>query len=229
MGKTNGLVGGVTGKIGNVVGYYRRGKFLARAYNPNTTNVRSLGQRLQRARFKTITNLLYGARSLYNVGFYMAAPSYQRGFCLKACMDAVTAVTPDEVTVDYSKLQLSADQLGVVLQSTAASAAAGKVTFTNVLPDSSFVDDLPEEYSIAANLKVMVGLYCPTLSQWKSAIADYTDAASIEVTCDESWKGEKVHCYAFIVDNPERVLVENGSPAMVSATVYAGEVTVANA
>lgn len=227
MGKTNGLVGGVTGKIGNVVGYYRRGKYLARAYNPHTTNVNSIGQRLQRARFKSCSEFLAGARSIYNLGFYYAAPSYQRVTMLKDCMEAFTATTPQDVTVDYSKVVVSRPQLEVTLTSSVSSTESGKVSVANVLPDSSFVDDLPEEYSIAANLKVMVALYCPGKNAWKRSIAAYADAASMEITVDADWSGEKIHAYACIVDYPERVLTDEGTPAMVSATAYAGEVTVA--
>ena len=227
MGKTNGLVGGVTGKIGNVIGYFRRGKFLARAYNPHTTNVNSLGQRKQRARFKAVSNFLAGARSIYNLGFYYAAPSYQRVTMVKDCMDAFTAVTPQNVTVDYSKIKISRPQLEVTLTSAAASTEAGKVAVTNVLPASTFVEELPAEYGDAANLKVMVALYCPSKNAWKRAIADYADAASMEITVDADWSGEKVHAYACIVDYPERVLTEEGMPAMVSETAYAGEVSVA--
>jgi hypothetical protein len=89
------------------------------------------------------------------------------------------------------------------------------------------VDELPAEYGDAANLKVMVALYCPSKNAWKRSIADYADAGSMEVACPADWSGEKVHAYAFIVDYPERVLVEDGKPAMVSETAYAGEVSVA--
>lgn len=48
MGQTNGLTGGVTGKIGSMVFYYRNGKYVAREYIRHPNNPKSELQRVQR-------------------------------------------------------------------------------------------------------------------------------------------------------------------------------------
>lgn len=48
MGRTNGLTGGVTGKVGNWVFYYRNGKYVAREYISKINNPKSERQVKQR-------------------------------------------------------------------------------------------------------------------------------------------------------------------------------------
>lgn len=48
MGKAVGLIGGISGKVGNVVYYYRNGVQVARVYVPNPGNPKSQGQTAQR-------------------------------------------------------------------------------------------------------------------------------------------------------------------------------------
>lgn len=50
MGKAVGMIGGISGKVGNVVYYYRNGVQVARVYVPNPGNPKSAGQTAQRLR-----------------------------------------------------------------------------------------------------------------------------------------------------------------------------------
>lgn len=52
MGTINGVIGGITGKVGNMVFFYRNGKYVSREYIPNPSNpqtARQSGQRLKMA------------------------------------------------------------------------------------------------------------------------------------------------------------------------------------
>lgn len=51
MARTNGLTGGITGKVGSMVFYYRDGKYIARQYIPNPSNPKSVRQVIQRLKF----------------------------------------------------------------------------------------------------------------------------------------------------------------------------------
>lgn len=48
MGSINGVIGGITGKVGNMVFYYRNGKYVAREYIPRPSNPKTEGQSSQR-------------------------------------------------------------------------------------------------------------------------------------------------------------------------------------
>ena len=48
MGRTNGIIGGITGKVGTMVFYYRNGQYVAREYIAKPTNPKTAGQNIQR-------------------------------------------------------------------------------------------------------------------------------------------------------------------------------------
>lgn len=48
MASTNGIIGGITGKLGNAVFFYRNGKYVAREYISKPSNPKSTAQQVQR-------------------------------------------------------------------------------------------------------------------------------------------------------------------------------------
>ena len=49
-----GILGGFSGRVGTVVGYYRRGAWFVRAYQPHIKDRQSAAQLEQRSRFKAM-------------------------------------------------------------------------------------------------------------------------------------------------------------------------------
>ena len=226
MGKTNGLVGGVTGKFGNIVTYYRRGKHLGRAYNSKTTNVKSRLQQRQRARWKVLMAFLRPALSLLRIGFEFRNPSYQLPFAIKANMPFITNSNPSDTEIQYNEIQLSDGMFDKFADVTAApSSASNNVKFT-LTEDDSFRSFLPAEYDNATGT-VYLACYCPTEKKWAFGLpyGENELGTEMQIGCPASFIGSTVHVYAFLALGAERVLGE-GIPSYCSATMYVGSVEV---
>ena len=226
MAKTNGLVGGVTGKVGNVIGYYRRGKFLARAYNPHTTNVRSRLQRWQRARWTKLMDFLRPSLSLLRIGFEFRNPSYQLPFAMKTNMPFVTSSSPQDIDISFAEIQLSDGMFDKFADVTGAPSSENNVVKFTLTEDSSFKSFLPAEYNNAEG-KVYVACYNPDENKW--VIGKTYDESQMgrqmEITCPALFIGTTVHIYAFLALGAERVLGD-GIPSYCSKTLYVGSVEV---
>lgn len=225
MAKTNGLVGGVTGKIGNIIGYYRRGKFLARAYNPHTTNVRSRLQRLQRARWIFLMDMLRGALSIIRIGYRYDTPGYELPNAMKANMPFVSTDSPEEMEFTFDQMKLSNgkfESFGVAgaITSTESSLSIG---FTK---DESFTDELPADYANVNTSVVKIGVYCPTQNKWIDESIGWNEVSkSLQISIPNTLIGETVHVYGFLAIPPTRIL-GSGMPDYCSETMYLGSTTI---
>ena len=72
-----GILGGFSGRVGTVVGYYRRGGWYVRAYQPNIRDRRSAAQLEQRSRFKAMIQFASPATPVLRVGLRQAAADWQ--------------------------------------------------------------------------------------------------------------------------------------------------------
>ena len=68
-----GILGGFSGRVGTVVGYYRRGGWYVRAYQPHIKDRRSEAQLAQRSRFKAMIQFASQATGVLRVGLREAA------------------------------------------------------------------------------------------------------------------------------------------------------------
>ncbi len=68
-----GILGGFSGRVGTVVGYYRRGGWYVRAYQPHIKDRRSEAQLAQRGRFKAMIQFASQATGVLRVGLREAA------------------------------------------------------------------------------------------------------------------------------------------------------------
>ena len=68
-----GILGGFSGRVGTVVGYYRRGGWYVRAYQPHIKDRRSEAQLQQRGRFKAMIQFASQATGVLRVGLREAA------------------------------------------------------------------------------------------------------------------------------------------------------------
>lgn len=229
MAKTNGLVGGVTGKIGNVIGYYRRGKYLARAYNPHTTNVRSKLQRFQRLRWTMLMAFLRQSLSALRVGFHYDAPGYELPRAMKANMPFINGTNEFDIEIDLDKVQLSAGQFENPVTLTGdMTSASGKITF-NALISQDYRSYLPTEYD-NGEAKYYVGVYNSDDKKWYiNTPLDGGDFGNgTEITVPADFVGKMCNVFVFVAIEPERVLgIEGGIPEYCSTTKNLGSVTVA--
>ena len=72
-----GILGGFSGRVGTVVGYYRRGAWFVRAYQPHIKDRKSAAQLEQRSRFKAMIQFASPATPVLRVGLRQVAADQQ--------------------------------------------------------------------------------------------------------------------------------------------------------
>lgn len=219
MAKTNGLVGGVTGKIGNVIGYYRRGNFLARAYNPHTTNARTRLQRLQRTRWITLMDFLRPSLPTLKIGFGYVKPSYELPFAMKANMPAAV-VDSDNVSIDYSKVKFSNEDANILSEITHSSLDGTTLT-VEVATNIDILDSLPAEYQDQENGSIRVLVIDERDGSIRMNDGRLNYDSSVEIDFETAPTPAKLHIYAFPFVRPDRVLEGDGIRAICGPTQYA--------
>ncbi|WP_416865920.1 MAG: DUF6266 family protein [Imperialibacter sp.] len=132
MGKiSQGVLGGFSGKVGNVVGGTWKGIDYMRIKPANVTNPRTEGQVDQRSKFSTVLRFLQPMTDFLRVGFkqyankmtqFNAAMSYNLN-------NAITGAYPNFM-VDYASALVSRGNLTGVANGAASSPSAGNVEVT---------------------------------------------------------------------------------------------------
>ena len=131
MGKiSQGILGGLSGKVGNVIGGSWKGIDYIRIKPSSVANPRTEGQVNQRNRFTVTLEFLQSIKPFIKQGYkslaikkteFNAAMSY-------ILNNAVTGVAPN-FTVDYTAALVSRGGLSGVLNGTTDLTTAGEVTF----------------------------------------------------------------------------------------------------
>lgn len=217
MGKiSNGILGGVSGKIGNVVGSSWKGidylKTLPASYSDAKTDV----QISNRSKFQTVVRFLQPLTEVIRVGFkalavkksaFNAATSY-------TYHNAATGTYPN-VSIDYSKVMMSKGSLRGADNANATSFAAGKLNVS--WEDNSGLS------SASSNDAVMVVAYHPELEDaFYHLNAASRGDSSVELDLPQSYSGSEVQVYLSFF------AVNGGSAASksVSNSAYLGAVTI---
>jgi hypothetical protein len=132
MGKiAQGVLGGFSGKVGNIVGGTWKGIDYMRIKPANVSNPKTQGQLDQRSKFSTVLKFLQPLTDFLKVGFklyaikmtqFNSAMSYNLN-------NAITGTYPN-FTIDYTKALVSRGSLVGAAGAAAASSSAGVVEFT---------------------------------------------------------------------------------------------------
>ncbi len=213
MGKINqGILGGFSGKVGNVIGGNWKGIDYMRVKPANVANPQTEGQVDQRTKFSTVLQFLQPLKDFVKVGYKnyaikMTQFNSAMSYILK---NAVTGSYPN-FTIDYATALISRGSLAGVLNGTAASSAAGSVEFT--------WGDNTSESNASATDKAMILAYNST----KGEAIFVTDGAarnagSQSLTVPDDFSGDSVECFIAF-------LSEDG--ISVANSKYVGSVTVA--
>ncbi|MEQ9287692.1 MAG: DUF6266 family protein [Cyclobacteriaceae bacterium] len=212
MGKiSQGVLGGFSGKVGNVVGGTWKGIDYMRIKPANVSNPRTSGQVDQRSKFSTTLKFLQSMTDFLRVGFklyankmtqFNAAMSYNLN-------NAITGSYPN-FTIDYANALVSRGGL-VGAANAAVSSSGGLVEFT--------WDDNTGSGNAQATDKALLVVYNPAKDEsiYDSAGA-VRSATSQNLGMPASYVGDDVE--AFI-----GFLSEDGKE--VANSVYIGSVTVA--
>ncbi len=155
-----GFLGGFKGILGTAVGSKWKGKSVIKSRPPKkrTTPATEL-QLQQQARFALIIAFLKPIRTLLNLTYKKPAAGDMSGhnMAFSVNKDAVTGVFPDFV-IDYPKVLLSQGGLFNADAPAAASAAAGKLTFT-------WTDNSDGENELISDM-AWAGAYNPETKRW---------------------------------------------------------------
>lgn len=132
MGRINqGILGGFSGKVGNVIGGNWKGIDYMRVKPASVANPQTEGQVDQRSKFSTVLQFLQPMKDFIKVGYKnyairMTQFNSAMSYILK---NAVTGSYPN-FTIDYANALISRGSLAGVLNGAATSPTVGEVEFT---------------------------------------------------------------------------------------------------
>ncbi|MCB0674236.1 MAG: hypothetical protein KDC59_19990 [Saprospiraceae bacterium] len=213
MGKiSQGVLGGFSGKVGNVVGGTWKGIDYMRIKPANVTNPRTEGQVDQRSKFSTVLRFLQPMTDFLRVGFklyankmtqFNAAMSYNLN-------NAITGAYPNFM-VDYANALVTRGNLSGAANGAASSPSAGDVQIT--------WDDNSGSGSAQATDKALIVLLNTTRQEAVFTTAGPARSAGTEtISVPSEYTGEDVEVFLGFIS-------EDGSK--VANSSYLGSVTVA--
>ena len=126
----NGILGIISGKVGNIVGSTWKGRQVFRSRPVRRKDKKPSALQLeQRAKFILLTNFLLPLKMLFNLSFAKAARN-MTGFnkAVSENKDAITGVYPN-ISMDYPKVILSRGNLENVHSPKAVSIIPGQLLF----------------------------------------------------------------------------------------------------
>ena len=201
MGKiSQGILGGLSGKVGNVIGGNWKGIDYIRIKPSSVANPRTEGQVNQRNKFSATLEYLQPNKEFLKIGYksfatkkteFNAAMSY-------VLNNAVGGIAPN-FTVDYANALLSRGSLSGALNATTELSTAGQVSFA--------WDDNSTEGNANATDKAMVLVYNPSKKESMYVLngADRTVGLQ-DVTIPTTYAGDTVELFiAFVSEDGKQV------------------------
>jgi hypothetical protein len=213
MGKiSQGILGGLSGKVGNVIGGSWKGIDYIRIKPSSVANPRTPGQVNQRNKFSASIEFLQPNKDFVNVGYkaFAVKKTAFNSAMSNVLNNAITGIAPD-FTVDYSLALLSKGNLSTPLNGSVDLTTANQVTFN--------WDDNSTDGNANTTDKSMVLAYNPS----KKESIYILDGAQRSVTTQilslpTSYTGDTIELFMAFVS-------ENGK--VVSNSIYLGSGTVA--
>lgn len=191
MGKIGkGILGGVSGKVANVVGASWKGIDYLRAKPLNVANPRTVPQVNQRTKFSLVLRFLQPNLNFVKIGFknYAVKQSQFNSAMSYALNNAITGSTIEDFAIDYSLALLSKGTLSGALNPVFDLSTPGQVQFS--------WDDNSNEGSASSTDKAMVVVYNPL----KGESVFITDGAaridqSQTVSIPNSYYGDELYMF----------------------------------
>ena len=204
MGKiSQGILGGFSGKVGNVIGGNWKGIDYMRIQPASVANPRTEGQVDQRTKFYTVLQFLQPVKNFVKVGFKNYAIK-MTSFNSAMSYNLLNAVDGDypEIEMDFENVLLSRGALAPALNPSAIFSAPGQVTFnwTNNSDESN-----ANEYD-----KVMVAVYNPVK---KEAViitnGDQRSEGSQTIAIPDSYMGDPLIGYISFISEDGKQLANS--------------------
>jgi len=216
---SKGILGGVSGKIGNVVGGNWKGIDYLRSLPASVANPRTPAQQYVRMRFATVIAFLRPLREFLRIGYSsyavkMTALNAATSYLMR---NALTGSFPD-VVVDLEKVKVSRGNLRATSQAMVASPAPAQI-------ELQWIDE--SDLSAASPTdQAFVVIVNPARAdvQYRMEAAPRSAEQAV-INLPAAYTGDEVHVYLGFSALSE--LVATGARNNISDSVYAGSVVVA--
>lgn len=228
MAKSVGIIGGISGKVGNVVfgGTTEKGEAIMRKYNPSPRNPKSARQTRTRAIFVLSEQIVRCLLPAIRLGWQQVAPSreFQKAMSI-AAKNVGGAVTIDPVsgntTENYSDFYKFLSSPDFSSQSTSAADfdTAGMVKFDLTIEEDVTKDSGGNPIGVG----IVTAVYQPDSK--KVVVAMQTGEAgtnNVSVELPLTWSGLRAHVYCFVKQTPNS---NNGIPTGTQPWRYPGKTT----
>lgn len=209
-------------KVGIVVGRKWRNLDVMSAYQPKVFNPNTKKQVEQRQRFGAASSLARGMKLGLAYGFAGVAAgtkSPARSRFVQANIKAIEFTFPDTIDIDYAMVKVS-------------DGSHMNATYGTPKSDQPLQIDLTFSYPMVGgftseNDSVFLVAYNPAD---RNCVIEHTRAndGSISVTVPNSWNGETVHVYTFVIGEEAGygLNIRPTDPTQVSETHYCGQVAI---
>lgn len=184
---SNGILGGFSGKVGNVVGGNWKGIDYIRV-KTTPTNPKSDKQVAQRTKFTTALSFLQPITAFLRTG-YKLFTAKQTAFnaAMSQVLTNAIVVENDEISLDYSKIQVSAGTLTAALNGTFA--------YDNGEISISWDDNSGTGSASASDISMYV-IYNPTKTEAVYSTEGVIRSVKTEaITLPSEWAGDTVYVY----------------------------------
>lgn len=222
MGKIKqGILGGFSGKVGTVVGFYWKGRSVMRALAGHVTNPRTPAQEAQRARFGLVARIAGIVRPvLDSTGFRLeaeAAAVTMPNVFVKSNLATAVSGTGTLVQIDWQHLVVSHGDLLGLKNPSAAPASTGhavELEWDNNSGDSSQASDSD---------KICIALVNDTKGEIQYDLSTFTRSNEAgTLAYPATWAGDTVHVYGWA-----RTTVLRGTDAAFSNSVRIADIVAA--
>ncbi|GGW65637.1 hypothetical protein DFQ11_10314 [Winogradskyella epiphytica] len=213
MGKiAQGILGGLSGKVGNIIGGSWKGIDYIRIKPSSVANPRTEGQVNQRNKFTITLEYLQANKDFVKIGYKaFATKKTEFNAAMSYVLNNAVGGSAPNFTIDYSLALLSRGGLSSVLNGATDLATPGQVAFS--------WDDNSAEGNANVTDKAMVLVYNPSKRESISILdgADRTVGSQV-VTIPNTYAGDTVELFmAFVTEDGKTV----------SNSVYLGSGTAA--
>ncbi|TPV32745.1 hypothetical protein FJ651_10540 [Paucihalobacter ruber] len=208
-----GILGGVSGKVGSVVGARWRGRNIIRSLPSRRNYTPTAAQEDQRERFGTVIQFLSPIRAIVSA-FYgkkqgdKSAYNLATGYHLK---EALLPNLPDGYVINYTKVLISKGDLLGLANPTVSPDVNQQLTI-------SWLDNSGQG-NAAATDELIVVVYNPTLELFETANpAGTRDLTTVQMPLPAYWAGQEVQVWATFVTQDRKLAATSSYLGAVTLT-----------
>lgn len=212
-----GVHGGFSGRVGNVVGSTWKGKKVMKIRPASVRNPRTPRQLEVRQRFRLMGRFLSSQNRLVRLGWKAAAievTSFNEAM-RQNIAEAITGEYP-ELAIDFSMVKLSVGKLPGLFNVQVSSTAFNTVSV-------SWQNNSGQPLAADSDL-LMVGVYDPVSGEGYQSIGAFArQQGAAEIVLPDNWTGRTVEIFLFMVSTLGIGMLSNNE--YISPTHYTGSLT----